>query len=123
MKVQDITKECSATVGLSVELSISEAYEIGNLADSVENAIQDALKQQVEMMKGFEQGCHPLNPFADTIPVAINLDVLRKVHWLLNKMAKHGCSDLFAEAAEKHMDDIVAVNREALAPNATALAA
>lgn len=97
MKVQDIKKDCSAIVGLSLEFSNSEIASLSHLLWKVDAAIDKATDQQITMMKSFEQGTKLLD-FKDNVPVAIDLKTLTKVQWLLTIMTRQDTSNLFDPA-------------------------
>ena len=116
MKVQDVKKECLATVGISVEFSNSEVHSIDRLLIDVDAAIDKAIDQQITMMKGSEGGCHKLDVDTSRIPVAIDLKALKKVQWLLYQLTRNSSSDLFNEAIREYESDIVSINN-AVDPN------
>lgn len=109
MKVQDVRKECSAIVGLSLEFSNSEIGCIDRLLWEVDNAVNKAIDQQITMMKNFEQGTHPLD-FEDDVPAAIDLRSLKKIQWLLYQMTRVNRSDLFNEANREYEAEINCIN-------------
>lgn len=116
MKVQDVKKECLATVGLSIEFSNSEVNSIEKLLIEVDAAIEKAIGIQISTMKNFENGCHKLDVDADHIPTAIDLKALKKVQWLLYQLTRNNSSDLFNEAIREYESDIVSINN-AVDPN------
>lgn len=109
MKVQDVKKECSAIVGLSLEFSNSEVGCIDRLLWEVDTAIERAIQQQTSIMKNFEQGCHLLD-FEDDVPAAIDLRSLKKIQWLLYQMTRTNRSDLFNEANREYEAEINSIN-------------
>ena len=109
MKVQDIRKECSAIVGLSLEFSNSEIGCIDRLLWEVDAAVERAINQQISTMKHFEQGCHLLD-FEDDVPAAIDLRSLKKIQWLLYQMTRTNRSDLFNEANREYEAEISSIN-------------
>ena len=109
MKVQDVRKECSAIVGLSLEFSNSEVGCIDRLLWEVDAAVEKAINQQIGMMKPFENGCHLLDP-EDNVPAAIDLRALKKVQWLLYQMTRTNRCDLFNEANREYESEIKAIN-------------
>lgn len=117
MKVQDIRKECSAIVGLSLEFSNSEVGCIDRLLWEVDSAIEKAINQQITMMKQFEQGTKPLD-FEDDVPAAIDLRALKKIQWLLYQMTRTTRCDLFNEANREYESEINSINNSVFQPGA-----
>ena len=113
MKVQDVRKECTAVVGLSLEFSNSEVGCISHLLWEVNNAIERAVDQKIKMMQQFEQGCHPLD-YKDNVPVAIDLKALMKIKWLLYQMTRTDRCDLFNEANREYETEINSINNQCL---------
>ena len=109
MKVQDVKKECSAIVGLSLEFSNSEVGCISHLLWEVDAVIEKAINQQIEMMRSSEQGCHLLD-FEDNVPAAIDLRTLKKIQWLLYQMTRTNRCDLFNEANREYEAEISSIN-------------
>lgn len=109
MKVQDVKKECSAIVGLSLEFSNSEVACIDHLLWDIDKVINNAINQQTMMMKNCEQGCHLLD-FKDDVPVTIDLRNLKKIQWLLTMMTRRNMSDLFNEANRQYEMEISCIN-------------
>lgn len=110
MKIQDVKKECLATVGLSVEFSNSEINSIDRLLIDVDAAVEKAIDQQITMGKHFENGCHTINEKTDHVPAAIDLKSLKKVQWLLYQLTRNNSSDLFNEAIREYESDIASIN-------------
>lgn len=110
MKVQDVKKECSAIVGLSLEFSNSEVGCISRLLWEVDNAVEKAVNQQITMMKSFEQGAHLLDS-EDDVPAAIDLRSLKKIQWLLFSMTRIDRCDLFNEANRQYESTISVINK------------
>lgn len=106
MKVQDVKKECLATIGLSVELSNSEIGSISRLLWTVDNAIEAGINQAIETAKptGKQYGLE------DEIPVSINLRSLKKVQWLLVQLTRTNFSELFNEANREFEADVNSIN-------------
>lgn len=109
MKVQDVRKECSAIVGLSLEFSNSEIGCIDRLLWEVDAAVEKAINNQIATMKNFEQGCHLLD-FEDDVLAAIDLRSLKKIQWLLYQMTRTNRSDLFNEANREYEAEINSIN-------------
>lgn len=109
MKVQDVRKECSAIVGLSLEFSNSEIGCIDRLLWEVDNAVEKAINQQITVMKNFEQGTKLLD-FEDDVPAAIDLRSLKKIQWLLYQMTRSNRCDLFNEANREYETEINCIN-------------
>lgn len=117
MKVQDIKKECSAIVGLSLEFSNSEIGCIDRLLWEVDNVIERAINQRITMMKCSEQGTKPLD-FEDDVPAAIDLRSLKKIQWLLYQMTRTTRCDLFNEANREYASEIDSINSSVFQPTA-----
>lgn len=109
MKVQDVRKECSAIVGLSLEFSNSEVGCIDRLLWEVDAAVEQAINRQILAMEHSEQGCHLLD-FEDGVPAAIDLRALKKIQWLLCQMTRTNRSDLFNEANREYEAEINSIN-------------
>lgn len=109
MKVQDVRKECSAIVGLSLEFSNSEVGCISRLLWEIDSAIERAVNQQIEKMKISEQGCKPLD-FEDNVPVSVDLRAMKKIQWLLYQMTRTDRCDLFNEANREYEIEINSIN-------------
>ena len=109
MKVQDVKKECSAIVGLSLEFSNSEVACIDHLLWDIDKAVDKAINQQITIMKSCEQGCNLLD-FEDDVPAAIDLRNLKKIQWLLTMMTRCNMSDLFNEANRQYDEEISCIN-------------
>ena len=109
MKVQDVKKECLANVGLSIEFSNSEIGEIDHLLWDVDRAINKAVDQQIQMIRGFEGGTRTLKP-GDDVPVAIDLKNMKRIQWLLYQMTRCNHSDLFSEAYREYEAEISSIN-------------
>lgn len=110
MKVQDVRKECSAIVGLSLEFSNSEVGCISRLLWEVDNAIEKAVNQRITMMKSFEQGNVHLLDFEDDVAAVIDLRSLKKIQWLLSSMTRIDRCDLFNEANRQYENTISVIN-------------
>lgn len=117
MKVQDVRKECSAVVGLSLEFSNSEVGCINHLLWEVDGVIEKAVDQQIKVMKSFEQGCHLLDS-KDNVPAAIDLRTLKKIQWLLYQMTRTNRCDLFNEADREYEAEINSINASVSSANA-----
>lgn len=109
MKIQDVRKECSAIVGLSLEFSNSEVSCINRLLWEVNDAIEEAVDQEIKIMKGFEQGCHLLD-FEDNVPVTVDLRAMKKIQWLLYQMTRTDRCDLFNDANREYEAEINSIN-------------
>lgn len=109
MKVQDIKKECSAIVGLSLEFSNSEVACIDRLLWEINMAIDKAINQQITIMRNYEGGCNLLD-FEDDVPAAIDLRNLKKIQWLLIMMTRRNMSDLFNQANREYEAEVALIN-------------
>lgn len=106
MKVQDVKKECLATIGLSVELSNSEIGSIDKLLWTVDNAIETGVNQAIKIAKAAGKQYK----FEDEIPVSIDLRSLKKVQWLLVQLTRTNRSDLFNDANREFEVEVNSIN-------------
>lgn len=109
MKVENVKKECSAIVGLSIEFSNSEIASLSRLLWEVDAAVEKAVDQQIKTMKTFEQGSHLLD-IGDNVPAAIDLKTLKKIQWLLYMMSRTDRSGLFDYANQEYENVISYIN-------------
>ena len=106
MKVQDVKKECTAIVGLSVEFSNSEIGSIDRLLWTVENCVEKAVNTAIVNVNATGKQYGP----EDDVPVEIDLRSIKKIQWLLYQMTRANRSDLFNEASKDHSIEIDAIN-------------
>lgn len=114
MKVQDVKKECLATVGLTVEFSNSEISSLSSLlrdvTDVVNKAIEEAHTTAVATSEQYDEH--------DKINATIDLKSLKRVEWLLIQLTRRDMSGLFEQAdadyrAElSYINDVPAVKEE-----------
>ena len=109
MKVQDVRKECSAIVGLSLEFSNSEVGCISRLLWEVDNSIEDAISRQTEIMRTYKDDVKKLD-FEDNVPVTVDLRAMKKIQWLLYNMTRVDRCDLFNEANREYEAEINSIN-------------
>lgn len=106
MKVQDVTKECLASVGLSVEFSNSEVGSLSNLLWVVSNAIEDGITLAHKMAEAQQL------QFKDNekVPVMIDLNSLKRIEWLLTQLTRKETSGLFESADRDFRVDLDYIN-------------
>ena len=114
MKIQDVKKECLATIGLSVEFSNSEIRSIDNLACKVGEAIDKAIDQQIKLMREFEGQTRPLKADEDNVPVVLDLKDVERIHWFLSLFDNTNSSSIFDEADKSLESTIRRINKEVL---------
>ena len=107
MKVQDVKKECTAIVGLSIEFSNSEIGSIDRLLWTVDNCVEKAINTAIVNVKETGKQYGP----EDNVPVEIDLCSLKKIQWLLYQMTRTSRSDLFSEASKDYSIEVDAINR------------
>lgn len=113
MKIQDVKKECLATIGLSVEFSNSEIRSIDSLACKVGEAIDKAIDQQIKLMREFEgQQARPLKADEDNVPVVLDLKDVERIHWFLSLFGKTNSSSIFDEADKSLESTIRRINKD-----------
>ena len=106
MKVQDVKQECLATVGLSVEFSNSEINAVHellwNVSDAIERGIEQAHKIAEETGSEYKSG--------RDIPVAIDLESMKRVEWLLTQCTRKTSAGLFTFADKDCEVDVEYIN-------------
>ena len=107
MKVQEVKKECLASVGLSVELSNSEIGSIDRLLWTVDNAIDAGINQAISIGRNTGKQYD----FEDDVPVVIDLRSLKKIQWLLRQFTKVNRSELFNEANREFNTEVNIINQ------------
>ncbi len=108
MKINDVRKECLATVGLSVEFSNSEIGSLSNLLWVVSNAIEDGIAR-AHQMAVTQQLQFKDN---DKVPVTIDLNSLKRIEWLLTQLTRKETSGLFEPADADYRVDLDYINGE-----------
>ena len=106
MKVQDVKKDCLATVGLSVEFSNSEVSSLGHLLATVSDAVEKGVEQAHQLAEAAER------QYGDNekIPTAIDLKSLKRIEWLLISLTRRDMSGLFDVADSDYRGDLVYIN-------------
>lgn len=106
MKVQDVKKDCTAIVGLSIEFSNSEIGSLSSLLRTVSNAVEKGVKQAHDIAKAAE------TPYdeKEKIPVSIDLKSLKRIEWLLTQMTKGDNSSLFNTADADYFTELGFIN-------------
>lgn len=106
MKVQDVRKECLATVGLSIEFSNSEISTINSLLWSVTKSIENGIARahQFAATQDIEY------KDKDDVPVMIDLKSMKRIEWLLVQMTRRDMSGLFEQADADYRADLSHIN-------------
>lgn len=115
MKVQDVKRECLATVGLSVEFSNTEVNSLSHLLTTVDNAVEHGIEAAKSAAK--ENG----KPYGDNekIECPIDLKSLKRIQWLLIQLTRNEMSGLFEQADADYRTDLLHINN--IPANQTAL--
>lgn len=108
MKVQDVKQECLATVGLSIEFSNSEVNAVHELLWNVSNAIERGIEQAHKIAE--ETGSEYKS--GRDIPVAIDLESMKRVEWLLTQCTRKTSASLFAVADTDCGIDVKHINNK-----------
>ena len=106
MKVQDVKKDCTAIVGLSIEFSNSEIGSLSSLLRTVSDAVEKGVKQAHSTAKAAETQYDE----KERIPVSIDLKSLKRIEWLLTQMTKDDNSGLFNIADAEYITDLGFIN-------------
>lgn len=106
MKVQDVKKECLATVGLSVEFSNSEVGSLSRLLWKVSNAIGDAKNRAHQFAVTQEMTYKE----TEDVPANIDLKSLERIEWLLVQLTRRDMSGLFEQADADYRADLSYIN-------------
>ena len=106
MKVQDVKKDCTAIVGLSIEFSNSEIGSLSSLLRTVSDAIVKGTKQA----HSIAEAAQTMYNEKEEIPVAIDLKSLKRIEWLLTQMTKNDDSGLFNTADADYITDVDYIN-------------
>lgn len=106
MKVQDVRKECLATIGLSVEFSNSEVSSLSHLLTTVDNAVEHGI--EAAKSKATENS----KPYGDNekIECTIDLKSLKRIEWLLVQLTRRDMSGLFEQADADYRTDLLHIN-------------
>lgn len=94
MKVQDVKKDCTAVVGVSLEFSNSEISMISKLVWQVESCVNRATETAIAMAKNAKT---PYDNPKD-VSVAIDFKSAQRILWLLSQVTHNESSYLFSTA-------------------------
>lgn len=106
MKVQDVKKDCTAIVGLSIEFSNSEIGSLSNLRRVVENAIEEGIDNAHKVVETTGTKYKE----TEKVSVAIDLKTLKRIQWLLVQITRRDDSDLFNAADESFKEYVNYIN-------------
>lgn len=106
MKIQDVTKECVAKTGLSVEFSNSEIGSLSKLLWVVTNAVEDSIARAHQMAVTQQQQFKEDN----NVPVNIDLKSLKRIEWLLTQLTRSETSGLFEQADADYKVELNFIN-------------
>lgn len=106
MKVQDVRKECLATIGLSVEFSNSEVSSLSHLLTTVDNAVEHGIEAAKSTAK---ENCKQYGD-NEKIEVPIDLKSLKRIQWLLTQLTRNETSGLFEQADADYRADLSHIN-------------
>lgn len=106
MKIQDVKKECLATVGLSVEFSNTEVNSLSHLLTTVDNAVEHG----VEAAKSTATENERQYGDNEKIEVPIDLKSLKRIQWLLTQLTRNETSGLFEQADADYRADLLHIN-------------
>ena len=106
MKVQDVRKECLATVGLTIEFSNSEIGTISSLLWNVTKSIEDGIARANQFAATQDVKYKDNND----VPVTIDLKSLKRIEWLLIQMTRRDMSGLFELADAGYRTDLDYIN-------------
>lgn len=106
MKVQDVKKDCTAIVGLSIEFSNSEIGSLSSLLRTVSNAVEKGVKQAHSTAEAAKTTYNE----KEEIPVSIDLKSLKRIEWLLTQMTKGDDSGLFNTADADYLTELGFIN-------------
>ena len=106
MKIQDVKKECLATVGLSIEFSNTEISSLSRLLTTVDNAVEHG----IEAAKS--SATENKKPYGDNekIECPIDLKSLKRIQWLLTQLTRNETSGLFEQADADYQTDLSYIN-------------
>lgn len=124
MKVQDVKKECLASVGLSIEFSNSEIDSIVQLIMDLRQSIEKGYSDLSEMVEHTKQinseferadqgvmGKSNVDP--DKATVTVDLKTLVRCRWLLNRITNNRAnnpSSLFNQIDDEYSCTIKSIN-------------
>lgn len=106
MKVQDVKRECLATVGLSVEFSNSEISTISSLLWNVTKSIEDGIARAHQFAATQQMQYKD----KDDVPVTIDLKSLKRIEWLLIQLTRRDMSGLFEQADADYRAELGFIN-------------
>ena len=106
MKVQDVKKECLATIGLSIEFVNSEISSLSRLLTVVQDAVDKGIKQAHTIAENAQ------TKYGDNekIEVSIDLKSLKRIEWLLTQLTRKETSGLFEPADADYRVDLDYIN-------------
>ena len=109
MKIQDVKKQCEATVGVSIEFSNREVSSIARVVWELDKEIDKAVQQQISAFS------HPMD---DKVPLSVEDNVtayvLLKAADLLRRMCStREESNLFAGVEDYYAEIINEINAKA----------
>ena len=108
MKVQDVRKECLATIGLSIEFSNSEISTINSLLWNVTKSIEDGIARAHQFATTQDMKYKD----KDDVPVMIDLKSMKRIEWLLVQMTRRDMSGLFEQADADYRTELNYINGE-----------
>lgn len=108
MKIQDVKKECLATIGLSIEFSNSEISSLSRLLTTVSDAVEKTVEETYAFVKSSE-GRVAYNE-NDKIQCRIDLKSLKRIQWLLTQLTRNETSGLFEQADANYRADLSHIN-------------
>lgn len=106
MKVQDVKKECLATVGLSIEFSNSEVSSLSHLLKDVTDAVNTTIETAHAIAAATSEQYdeyHKLN-------ANIDLKSLKRIEWLLVQLTRRDTSGLFEAADADYRTELGFIN-------------
>ena len=106
MKVQDVKKECLATVGLSIEFSNSEISSLSSLLSKVSDAVEKGIETHKQKAEAIKELCDEKKD----IPVVIDLKSLKRIEWLLVQLTRRDMSGLFEQADADYRVELRYIN-------------
>jgi hypothetical protein len=106
MKVQDVKKECLATIGLSIELSNAEINSLSSLLKDV----TDAINNTVETTRATVCTTRERYKEHEKIDATTTLKTLKRIEWLLVQLTRRDMSGLFDFADAEYRADVNYIN-------------
>ena len=114
MKIQDVKKQCEATVGVSIEFSNREVSSIARVVWELDREIDKAVQQQISVFSHPMDDKVPLS-VEDNVIAYVDLKVLLKAAKLLHMMCStREESNLFADSEMYYAGLIDEINAKAL---------